>query len=207
MTAGLLFCPEAQFSEDDRLSQGLFSCVVGGRHSLVMHKYKQAVTLVTQTSTGFCGLRLAAKSTVVKRVEDFTSQLAIVMVERSPLNVLRLQSIPMVNQFLPGFFQARANFSRNTTAIDHCLKVAQQVSPAELAAVIGQMVVGRIPIADHNAVEIITQQMMNLVTGTRRPHGKQCRQLPNDGPQPGLVLGFGSSPLSFAPQSLHALGR
>ena len=49
----------------------------------------------------------------------------------------------MVNQFLPGFFQARANFGRNTTAIDHGLKVAQQVSPAELAAVIGQMVVGR----------------------------------------------------------------
>lgn len=187
LTAGFLFCPEAQFSEDDRLSQGLYSCVAGGRHYLVMHKYKQAVTLVTQTSTGFCGLRLAAMSTVVNRVEDFISQLAIVMVERSPLNVLRFQSIPMVNQFLPGFFQTRANFGRNTTAIDHCLKVAQQVSPAELAAVIGQMVVGLIAIADHNAIEIITQQVMNLVTGTRRPHIQQRRHLPNDGPQPGLV--------------------
>jgi hypothetical protein len=135
LTADLLFCSEAQFSEDDRLSQGLLRCVVGGRHSLVMHKYNQAVTLVTQTSTGFCGLRLAAKSTVVTPVEDFTSQFAIVMIERSPLNALRLQSIPMVNQFLPGFFQARANFGSNTTAIDNCLKVSQQVSPAELAAV------------------------------------------------------------------------
>ncbi|MGV2338887.1 MAG UNVERIFIED_CONTAM: hypothetical protein LVR18_34350 [Planctomycetaceae bacterium] len=99
----------------------------------------------------------------MNRFEDFTAQLAIVMVERSPLNVLRLQSIPIVNQFLPGFFQARANFGRNTTAIDHCLKVAQQVSPA----------------VDEPRY------------GNARPHGKQYRQLPNDAlPTAGLSVSY-----------------
>jgi hypothetical protein len=58
------------------------------------------------------GLRLAAKSTVVKCVEDFTSQLAIMMIERSPLNALEPQSIPILNRFCPNSFQVAARVPR-----------------------------------------------------------------------------------------------
>lgn len=60
--------------------------VVDGRHCLVMHQQNQAVTIVTQTITGFCCPRLAAENSVVKGIGYFTLQLAIVVVERGRLN-------------------------------------------------------------------------------------------------------------------------
>ncbi len=76
-----------------------------------------------------------------------------------------------MNQFLPGLSQGRANFDRSTTAIDHCLEIALQFSPAVPSAVIGQLVESWLAIADYNAIEIMTLQMINFVTGTRRSHG------------------------------------
>ncbi len=84
-----------------------------------------------------------------------------------PLNLVQLQPIPMVNQFLPGFLQPRTDIDGNRPTIDHRLKVSQQVSPAELTAFVREVVIGRIAIAHHDTTETFAQQMVNLVTRTR----------------------------------------
>jgi hypothetical protein len=41
-----------------------------------------------------------------------------------PLNLIQLQPISMVNQFLAGFLQPRTDIDRNRPTIDHRLKVS-----------------------------------------------------------------------------------
>jgi hypothetical protein len=108
LTAGFLFCSEAQFAENHGLSQVLFGGVVGGRNSLVMYEDKQTVAYVARTSTGFRGLRGVAQGIVVKCVEDFTAEPPIVTIRRGPLNAFRLQSVPVTDQFLSGFLSSDA---------------------------------------------------------------------------------------------------
>ena len=62
LAAGLFFGAEAELSKDYGLPQGLFSCVICRRDTVMMHKHEQTETLVAQATTRFRRLRLCQKT-------------------------------------------------------------------------------------------------------------------------------------------------
>ena len=69
-------------------------------------------------------------------------------IKRCTQDLPRLRAIPVMNQLLATLLQYSADISRTSTAINHCLKVTEQMGPAELMTMIFQMAVGRKAIAD-----------------------------------------------------------
>ena len=92
-----------------------------------------------------------------------------------------------MNQLLPALLQHSADISRTSAAINHCLEVSKQMSPAELMAMIFQMAVGQIAIADNDAIEFFTEQVSGHGPRPRSAHGKERAEATHDRPQPGLA--------------------
>ena len=61
------------------------------------------------------------------------------------------------------------------------------MSPAELMAMIFQMAVGRIAIADNDAIEFFTEQVSGNSPRPRSAHGKERAEATHNRPQPGLA--------------------
>ncbi len=158
----------------------------------MMHKRKQTEALVAQSAARFCGARVVAHRTVVQCVKNLASKPAVVALERRLSDLVRLQPIPLINQFLTAWLQRIANHSRVPAAINHGLTVmicsgSEQMSPAELVAMIFQMTVSRIAIADDDAVEPFTQQFGDHRARPGCAHSEQRAEVTHNRPQPGFT--------------------
>ena len=153
----------------------------------MMHKHEQTETLVAQATTRFCRLRVITQRTVVQSVENLAAEPAVMTIKGFTQDLTRLQAIPVINQLLPTLLQHSADIGRNSAAIDNCLEVSEQMSPAELMAMIFQMAAGRIAIADNDAIEFFTEQISGHGPRPRSAHGKERAEATHDRPQPGLA--------------------
>jgi len=125
----------------------------------MMNKREQNGSLVAQATTRFRRPALITQRTVVQCVENLAAKPAAMTIKRCTQDLPRLQAIPVMNQFLATLLQHSADISRTSAAINHCLTVlifsgAEEMSPAELMAMMFQMAVGRIAIDDDDAAEL-----------------------------------------------------
>lgn len=190
-TSGVRLGTEAELSKVDRFPQGLLRHAVRRRDTFMMHKHEQTETLVAQKPASFCGLRFIAQPSSVHCIQNPAAKISIMTFECTTLNLLRLQAIPVMNQFLTTLFQHNTNLSRASTTINHRRPSffspgSDQMSPAELVAMILQMTAGRVAIADDDTAELITEKIGGNGSRAGSSHGKQGTEPANNLPQPGF---------------------
>lgn len=116
LTAGVLFRTEAEPPKDDGFPQSLLCRVIRGRDTFMMYKHEQTETLVAQTPARFCGLRIIEQRSSVQCIQNPAAKISIMSIKCPTLNLLRLQAIPVMNQFLTTLFQHNADLSRAIAA-------------------------------------------------------------------------------------------
>jgi len=150
----------ADLALNHRLAQGMFGGVVGGLDSLDIQEGPQRTCHLQELSAGVhcAGPRLslgalgAQHHHLLEGGLECQANLPAAVLQVGPVDRAVFVAVPESKQLLLQAQQLCSEFSTGARAFSDGGEVADQVRPAELSLLQGEMVVGREVIVDHNPV-------------------------------------------------------
>lgn len=180
---------KAAFAPENTATQGLFSRIVGRLHAFMVHKGPQCRFVFEQATAGRLGL-------LVRHQDSGHLQQGFNLMANGLHGGLERRvgestiTYPMPKrEHLPGLGQQQAPYHRRLAPpVYQSLEIPLQMRPAELAALIGQPVIGAVPIRSHDTTIIRAQQSHDALLTSRCLEQKDRHCWGTAHPQPTRVI-------------------